>query len=289
MKILVLGGTRYFGKRLVHSLIAKNHDVTVLTRGNTKDDFGSKVKHLEADRTQLESMKKALGDKTFDVVVDNICMTAKDVEISLELFSGKIKHYVMTSTVSVYHFGANLKEGDFNPLTYQAVAPTNPAEVYAEGKRAAENVFAAKAPFKWAFARIPVVVGEDDYTERLLKQVQSIKTGKPLYYPNLDAKFSFIRSEDAANALLWIIENHKEGIYNFASEEPMVLRSLVHLIEKVVDKKVSLSDKASQEYWSPYGIPADWYVNVSKAFGEGYRAPQVMEWMPGLIKVLAEK
>lgn len=286
MKILVLGGTRYFGKRLVHGLLEKNHDVTVLTRGKTKDDFGSQVKRLEADRTQLESMQKAIGNSSFDVVFDNICMTDKDAEISLKVFADKVKHYIMTSTVSVYHFGANLKEGDFNPLTYQPVPPTNPSEVYAEGKRSAEKVFASKAPFKWAFARIPVVVGEDDYTQRLLKHVQSIQEGKPLYFPNIDAKFSFIRSEDAANALLWLMENQKEGIYNFASEEPMVLRTFVHLIEKTLNKQAQLSDKASNQFWAPFGIPSDWYVNVGKAFGEGYKAPKVEYWMPGLIKAL---
>lgn len=286
MKILVLGGTRYFGKRLVHGLLEKNHDVTVLTRGKTKDDFGSQVKRLEADRTQLESMQKAIGNSSFDVVFDNICMTDKDAEISLKVFADKVKHYIMTSTVSVYHFGANLKEGDFNPLTYQPVPPTNPSEVYAEGKRSAEKVFASKAPFKWAFARIPVVVGEDDYTQRLLKHVQSIQEGKPLYFPNIDAKFSFIRSEDAANALLWLMENQKEGIYNFASEEPIVLRTFVHLIEKTLNKQAQLSDKASNQFWAPFGIPSDWYVNVGKAFGEGYKAPKVEYWMPGLIKAL---
>lgn len=40
MKILMLGGTKYFGRRLVHLLIQDGHDITVATRGNTEDDFG---------------------------------------------------------------------------------------------------------------------------------------------------------------------------------------------------------------------------------------------------------
>lgn len=44
MKILVLGGTRFFGRRLVHMLIEDGHDVTIATRGLAQDDFGSSVK-----------------------------------------------------------------------------------------------------------------------------------------------------------------------------------------------------------------------------------------------------
>lgn len=44
MKILILGGTAFFGRRLVHFLIQDGHDITVATRGQTKDDFGERVK-----------------------------------------------------------------------------------------------------------------------------------------------------------------------------------------------------------------------------------------------------
>ncbi len=37
MKILVLGGTRFFGIHMVKDLIDKGHDITIATRGNAKD------------------------------------------------------------------------------------------------------------------------------------------------------------------------------------------------------------------------------------------------------------
>lgn len=45
-KILVFGGTRFFGKRLVESLLQAGHDVTIATRGLTVDPFGSTVKRV---------------------------------------------------------------------------------------------------------------------------------------------------------------------------------------------------------------------------------------------------
>lgn len=37
MKILVLGGTRYFGISMVEELIRQGHDVTIATRQRTED------------------------------------------------------------------------------------------------------------------------------------------------------------------------------------------------------------------------------------------------------------
>ena len=39
-KVLVLGGTRFFGKHLVEALLQAGHDVTIATRGITEDSFG---------------------------------------------------------------------------------------------------------------------------------------------------------------------------------------------------------------------------------------------------------
>ncbi|MGL4383366.1 MAG: NAD-dependent epimerase/dehydratase family protein [Bacilli bacterium] len=39
MKILVLGGTRFIGKKLVGLLIDEGYDVSIATRGTTIDPF----------------------------------------------------------------------------------------------------------------------------------------------------------------------------------------------------------------------------------------------------------
>ncbi len=37
MKILVIGGTRYFGIHMVNKLLERGHKVTIATRGKTPD------------------------------------------------------------------------------------------------------------------------------------------------------------------------------------------------------------------------------------------------------------
>jgi len=287
MKILVLGGTRYFGKRLIHQLMNENHQISVLSRGNVSDDFGSSVTRLIADRTQQQSLEAAIGSQRFDVVVDQICMTASDAKVATNVFQGKINHYVMTSTLSVYPWGANLTEDIIKPQKYKPAPATSPREVYSEGKRAAEHYFATQAQFPVGFVRIPIVLGEDDYTLRLSSQIERIKKQEPVFYPNLNAQMGFIHSEDAASALHWMIHHQKAGTYNFATEDVISMRDLVSLIEEHTGKQANLLIERLEEAHSPFGVPEHWYMNVGKAKKEGFEAEKLSAWLSPLIRKLS--
>lgn len=289
MKILILGGTRYFGRHLVHGLIKEGHNIWVLSRGQQADDFGARVHRLKADRRERKTFSEAVQGLHFDAVVDQICMTADDAAISCDILGDKTPYYIMTSTMSVYHFGSGLKEEEFNPYLYQAGVASNPAEEYAEGKRAAEHFFANHAPFHWAFARFPVVVGEDDYTQRFAMHVEKIQQGKPLYFPNINAKFSFVTSADAGKSLLWLLHSKHTGIFNFASEQPILLKEFIEEIETVTGKKAVLPKERSEGDWSPYGIPQDWYLNTEKASAAGFRAQALSDWLRPLIEHFAKR
>lgn len=76
MKILVLGGSSFFGKKLVRKLINNgDNEVTIATRGNRviDQDISSKVRQVVVDRTNINLMKQALGTENFDVIYDQIC------------------------------------------------------------------------------------------------------------------------------------------------------------------------------------------------------------------------
>ncbi len=284
MKILVLGGTRYFGRRLVHKLLKLNHEVTVLSRGNTQDDFGSCIERLTGNRSDEVAMYAVLDGRYFDIVVDQVCMSAKDAELAVKLFAGRVSYYLMTSTMSVYELGANLSEDAFDAKKYIPRNATGPAEEYAGGKRAAEHIFATQAKFPVSMARFPVVVGEDDYTERLLNQVRAVQNGDGIYYPNLEAEFSFITSDDAAGALLWLLENRYCGPYNFAAADAFALKDLIQKIEGITGKTANLVSQEGGGKWSPFGIPSSWYMNVDKAARQGFSPSLHQEWLESLLR-----
>ena len=66
MKILVLGGSYFFGRVFVMEA-AKEHDITVVNRGTySMEAFG--VTQLKGDRKDTDFLKTITGD--YDVLVD---------------------------------------------------------------------------------------------------------------------------------------------------------------------------------------------------------------------------
>jgi len=54
MNVLILGGTRFVGKRLVHLLAEQGHDITVASRGKTIVSFPNNVQRLKLDRASRD-------------------------------------------------------------------------------------------------------------------------------------------------------------------------------------------------------------------------------------------
>lgn len=75
-KVLVLGGSRYFGKRLVQLLAsAGQYQVTVATRGLTKVELAGEVQQVVLDRT---------------AVYDNICYSPNEALAAVQAFEGQV-------------------------------------------------------------------------------------------------------------------------------------------------------------------------------------------------------
>ena len=53
-KVLVLGGTQFFGKKAVELMLEKEWLVTIATRGNKAHPFGDRVDHIQLDARDNE-------------------------------------------------------------------------------------------------------------------------------------------------------------------------------------------------------------------------------------------
>ena len=49
MRILILGGTQFIGRHIVEVLLAAEHQVSILTRGQTPDELPVEVERLRGD------------------------------------------------------------------------------------------------------------------------------------------------------------------------------------------------------------------------------------------------
>ena len=84
MKILVLGGTRFFGIHMVNDLLDKGHDITIATRGRTPDSFDGRVERITFERTDPASVREALAGKHFDVIIDKIAYCSNDIRMLMD-------------------------------------------------------------------------------------------------------------------------------------------------------------------------------------------------------------
>ncbi|MCP2322850.1 nucleoside-diphosphate-sugar epimerase [Hamadaea flava] len=87
MDVLVIGGSRYFGKHVIEQLLAAGVRVTVVNRGSAAAPAGTT--HLVADRDDEAALRAALGSRTFDAVLDQVCYTPRQADIAARVFDGR--------------------------------------------------------------------------------------------------------------------------------------------------------------------------------------------------------
>jgi nucleoside-diphosphate-sugar epimerase len=102
VKVLVMGGTRFNGLALVQELVKWGHQVTVLNRGKSEARLPRPVRRLYADRTNHEQLREVLGPEEFDVVQDLSGYALADVQPLVEVFRGRIGHYLFGSSTVIY-------------------------------------------------------------------------------------------------------------------------------------------------------------------------------------------
>lgn len=83
--VCVIGGSRYFGLHLVTLLREAGTRVTVVNRGGTPPPPG--VDHVVADRSDEAALAAALGDRTFDGVIDQVLYTPAQAAVARRVFA----------------------------------------------------------------------------------------------------------------------------------------------------------------------------------------------------------
>lgn len=111
VRVLVMGGTNFNGLALVHELVRQGHEVTVLNRGRSTAEIPDSVSRLVADRSQPDTVRDALAGTEWDVIQDVTAYHPQDVELMIELFSGRVGHYIFASSTVTY------AQADVLPIT----------------------------------------------------------------------------------------------------------------------------------------------------------------------------
>ncbi|KAA0762409.1 NAD-dependent epimerase/dehydratase family protein [Bacillus sp. SH5-2] len=267
-KVLVLGGTRFFGKHLVEALLQDGHDVTIATRGITEDSFGSTVKRLIVDREDEKQLEERLEDKSYDIVYDNLCYSSNAAKIVCKVLKGKTKKYIMTSSMAVYEPALNLSEEDFNPYEYAITYGNRKDFTYSEGKKLAEAVLFQHATFPVIVVRFPVVIGENDYTKRLQFYVENVVKQEPIVVDHVDGELSFIHEKEAGEFLAWCGMENMEGVINACSNGVVSTEEIIRFIEEKTGIKACIQEAGDNI--APYNEVTNCTLHNGKARELGF-------------------
>ena len=285
MKILVLGGTRFIGLRLVRYLSTLGHNITILNRGKTQAELPPGIERLYADRRDPEAVRQALNGQQFEVVFDFTGYEARNLEPVVELLAGKIKHYVFQSTGEVYTEAKYLPIlEDFPRMSGQTQEKGLAA--YGATKVQCEDYLLRKyqdEKFPVTILRCPVIYGPENWMhDREFSFFARILQGRPILIPGNGANllhFAYVDDVDRAHLAVVGKENTLGQVFNIASTEAVTIEGYVDTIAEVMGreaKKVYLDFKVMEGLKQPV-FPFGWSRN---SFYGIHKAKEYFDFWP---------
>jgi len=263
VRVLVSGGNRYIGLELVRELAAAGHDVTVINSHEVVLPEG--VKRIHADRRQPGAFEAALGDHRddFDVFFDNTAFTPDDVRPMVELFRGRLAHYVFTSSQAVYRrsFVLPIRE-DFSR---HDPADDDPRKAYGVGKVRCEDLLLkefADHGFPATCLRVGHTMGpRSPAPTRDPIFFARLEAGRPVLVPGDGfAVTQLVHINDVARCMIALMGNErvKGEAYNVSGAEVASILGVIHLVARAM------------------GVTPD-IIHVPQSVGRSHRPP-LLHW-----------
>ena len=211
MRLLILGGTAFIGRHLVEAALARGHDVTLFTRGQTNPGLFPEVEHLAGDR---EVDLSPLAGRSFDAAIDTCGYLPRVVRASAELLAAAVERYVFVSSVSVY-----VDEPVLTEMTPTQRAPDPASEdigaYYGPLKALCERAAEAALPGRTLVIRPGLVVGSHDYTGRFSYWPKRVAEGGEVLAPGRpETRIWLVDARDLAEWTIRLVEGQATGVLN---------------------------------------------------------------------------
>lgn len=237
MKILVLGGSYFYG-RVFTMLAAKKHEITVLNRGTySMEDFG--VRQIKGDRHDEKVLDQLAALKTeFDAVVDFCGYVPGDVASVVEHLPGKTKQYVFISTVDVYERGTGKFKNEEAPYENRSVE--GEAGEYIHGKVILEQELkeiCRQKGIAYTVLRPAVLYGPYNYAPRESVFIQIALQNHLLpEITDAEGEFQFTYVKDGAEAIEKCLLNERTygQAYNLCGDEVLDYRKFITGLEQAI-------------------------------------------------------
>lgn len=299
-KVLVTGGSRFNGLAVVEELVRGGYEVATFNRGVTPVTFPRGVRQIHGDRHDHESMRTLFAHESFDAVIDTSAYTKEDVDGILDIYKGRIGHYIFISSCASYgHSTLSPIHEDRTPFNYDPGERNN----YGRNKAIVEEFLIAEhrtwgAPY--STAKLPTVMGpRNNAKQREQLMFHRMLQGRPVLIPGDGATLSHPSYvTDQATAIRGMLFNpstfgqgYNMGMQEYYSDDYWV--DTIGAIIGVTPDKVYIPHAIANEIYTPGAFPyqivqrhgvglVPWYKNslfdIRKlAAHTGYRQEHTME------------
>ena len=211
--LLVLGGTSFVGRHLVEAALEAGHDVSTFNRGRTNPGLFPQVEQLTGDRASGDY--EALRGREWDAVIDVSAYYPRQVRETAAAVAGRVGHYTLISTVSVYAASGDPID-ETSPLLDTAAGMGTEeitAESYGPLKVLCEQ--AARELFPGATVVRPgIVAGPHDPTDRFTYWVRRMTRPGPVLACRPDAPVQTVHARDLADFTLSVTERRVAETFN---------------------------------------------------------------------------
>lgn len=201
----------------MEAAVQRGDEVTTLNRGQTGGDVpGAQVRR--ADRTDPDQLRSALGDDTWDAVIDTWSAAPRVVADSAALLSGRAGHYGYVSSRSVYQWPIPVGADESAPVV-DGDADSSESDDYAAAKRGGELAVLERFAGPSVVARAGLILGPYEIVGRMPWWLRRIERGGDVLAPGpKDMPLQYIDCRDLADWLLLAAREGISGPFNAVSE-----------------------------------------------------------------------
>lgn len=195
MRVLFIGGTGIISSACSPLAVESGIQLYLLNRGTSHRSTPPGAKVLHGDIRNPETVKAAIGDLTFDAVVDWIAFTPEHIEIDLDLFRGRTGQFVFISSASAYQSPPSTL-----PVTESTVLD-NPYWGYSRNKIACEE----RLVRAYREEKYPVTIVRPSHTYD--KTLLPFEGGFTTYKRMLEGKPVVVHGDGSS---IWVLTHHRD-------------------------------------------------------------------------------
>lgn len=244
MKILITGGNGFLGSNLIDLFIKLDYELLVVSKNyNNLSEHINKIKFIQYDSTDYYFCEKEIVDFNSDVVIhlaweggnsyhhiNDTNQIYKNISTSISLLEIISKQ---TTKPKFIGFGSFLEYGILNKKASEDQRE-NPDNFYGLSKnlyKSISKMYCEQKNIDWIWIRPCYIYGNKDASNRLIPSVINKKLlGEEVTLDSCNIVIDYLHVDDFCSAMLEIINNKVEGIFNVCSGKEYALKDVLNFI-----------------------------------------------------------